>query len=397
MGWLSFNPADMPYIRTLLVTVCSIAISSMLSGQRLAELSFGTDTTLDIATWNIEMFPTAGVNTMDTVSAIIRQLDLDIIALQEIDDTLAFAEMMASLPDYQVIFTTAGLGGLAYLYKPSEVQVRSVYTIYDTYWRAFPRTPMVMEVSYFDDDFVLINNHFKCCGDGLIDVTRIDDEEMTRFNASNLLKLYIDDNLPGAKVIVLGDLNDRLTDEESDNVFQAFLEDSLNYFFADEDIAHGPMSDWSFPSWPSHLDHILVTDELSGILSNAGSQVATIKVDDYLAGGYPAYQANVSDHRPVAIKLRTDAEIVPLREAPQRLPFAIFPNPARDQLQIRLPAVMDDAQVTLYNARGQQYLSQALVGSRPTIWLDASLPAGLYFVQVVAANKVGLSPLSIVR
>ena len=51
----------------------------------------------------------------------------------------------------------------------------------------------------------------------------------------NLLKQYIDDNLPGQNVIVVGDLNDDIAEESTNNVFQHILEDSENYFFSDID------------------------------------------------------------------------------------------------------------------------------------------------------------------
>ena len=116
----------------------------------------------------------------------------------------------------------------------------------------------------------------------------------------NLLKEYIDDNLPSNKVIVLGDLNDDIAESPPNNVFQEVLNDSVHYQFADLEIAQGNSSDWSFPNWPSHLDHILITDELFNGLIN--TEVQTIKIDDYLDGGWNEYDQNISDHRPVAIK-----------------------------------------------------------------------------------------------
>ena len=40
------------------------------------------------------------------------------------------------------------------------------------------------------------------------------------------------------------------------NVFENILNDSNNYRFVDLPIAQGNNSEWSFPNWPSHLDHI---------------------------------------------------------------------------------------------------------------------------------------------
>ncbi|SVD40514.1 uncharacterized protein METZ01_LOCUS393368, partial [marine metagenome] len=55
------------------------------------------------------------------------------------------------------------------------------------------------------------------------------------------------------------------------------------------------------PTWPSHLDHILITNELFDELDN--SDIQTIKIDEYLDGGWNEYDQNISDHRPVALKL----------------------------------------------------------------------------------------------
>ena len=65
-------------------------------------------------------------------------------------------------------------------------------------------------------------------------------------------------------------------------MFQEILNDSNNYQFIDLPIALGSSSDWSFPNWPSHLDHILITNEIFG--SADSIYVKTIKIDEYLEG-----------------------------------------------------------------------------------------------------------------
>ena len=69
------------------------------------------------------------------------------------------------------------------------------------------------------------------------------------------------------------------------------------------DIANGPPSNWSYPSWPSHLDHILISNELFAEFYAPNSVVQTILLDSYLDNGWDEYDENVSDHRPVALKL----------------------------------------------------------------------------------------------
>ena len=263
----------------------------------------GDDNSLDFATWNLEWFPKNNQTTLNYVSEIIEQLDLDIIAIQELTDIDMFDDMLDDLPDYTGYYESLWFAGLAYIYKTDVIEVNDIYEIYTTspYWSAFPRSPMVMDIDFMGQNYLFINNHFKCCGDGNLNLNNDSDEEMRRLNASNLLKQYIDNNLSNKNVIVLGDLNDDIAESSANNVFQTILDDTDNYRFVDMDIASGSGSDWSYPTWPSHLDHILITNELFDELDN--SDVQTIKLDQYLNGGWNEYDNNISDHRPVFMKL----------------------------------------------------------------------------------------------
>ena len=70
------------------------------------------------------------------------------------------------------------------------------------------------------NNYIVINNHFKCCGDGILNLNNNNDEENRRLQAVTYLKQYIDNNFIGKRVILLGDLNDELTDNNANNVFQ---------------------------------------------------------------------------------------------------------------------------------------------------------------------------------
>ena len=271
--------------------------------QNLEDLFFGDESSLDIATWNIEWFPKNDQVTVNYVTEIIELLDLDILAIQELDDTTMFDQMLENMPAYSGYYQSSWFAGLAYIYKMDLIEINDIYEIYTTspYWNAFPRSPMVMDINFMGENYFIINNHFKCCGDGTIDFDDVSDEENRRYTAINLIKEYIDNNLPDNNVIVLGDLNDDIAESSSNNVFQEVLNDSANYRFADLEIAQGNSSDWSFPNWPSHLDHILITDELFNSVNNL--EVQTIKIDEYLEGGWGEYDQNISDHRPVGMKL----------------------------------------------------------------------------------------------
>jgi endonuclease/exonuclease/phosphatase family metal-dependent hydrolase len=281
----------------------------LLNAQSLKDLHFGTDSTFEVVSWNIEWFPKNGQVTADSVKIIIQSLAADVYALQEIDDTTLLKQVVSTIPGYACHFKFSHYGGLAYVYNTNTVQVNAKYEIYTSqpYWNAFPRSPQVLELTFNNEDYVIIDNHLKCCGDGVLDLNDTSDEENRRLRAVNLLKTYIDSIFSNDKVIVVGDWNDILTDPTSNNVFNSFLNDS-DYLFVDFPVALGSSANFSFPTWPSHLDHILISDELFADFSKPNSELSCIRIDDYMSS-WSAYDYNISDHRPVGLKLEVDAVI----------------------------------------------------------------------------------------
>ena len=269
--------------------------------QDLDELYFGTDNDLDIMTWNIEWFPKNGQVTIDYVGQIIEALDIDVLAIQEVDDISSFNQVINGLDNYEGYLESSWFAGLAYIYNTETVEINNIYEIYTSspYWSPFPRSPMVMDMNFMNENYIIINNHFKCCGDNNMNLNDDDDEETRRYIASNLLKQYVDNYFSDSNVIILGDLNDQLIDDPNDNVFQMILDDSENYLFTDMEIAQGNSTEWSYPSWPSHLDHILITNELFNYIVDT----QTVLIDWSLIGGLSAYDTYVSDHRPVIVKI----------------------------------------------------------------------------------------------
>lgn len=374
-------------LRYVITNLFFLLFSFQLSSQSLSDITFGTDSTFEVVTWNIEWFPKNGSLTVDSVGKIIRSLDVDLLGLQEIDDTTLCRQMIDSLPGYELFMDNVWFGGLAYVYKTSSISIQSIYKIYDTspFWNAFPRSPLVIEFTFMGEELVVINNHFKCCGDGLLDLGNSADEEARRYEASSLLKQYVDANFPSSKVIIIGDLNDILTDGASNNVFQMFLNDSINYMFADEAVAIGSSSDWSFPGWPSHLDHILITSELFSEFSSAGSDIQTIKVDDFLPGGLTYYDANISDHRPVGLKIN----IIPTLVEENKLsfpPILISPNPSDGLFTIDLGKRHRSIGIKIIGLDGKIIQSGIYVESL-LIVLKLEEPAGVYLLIIESGSN----------
>lgn len=274
-------------------------------------LNFGTDQTFEIVTWNIEHFPKNLSVTVEYAAQIIRGLSAEIYALQEIESNSYFEDLIETLNNNDNENTWSSYRAtsasyyvnLAYIYKTNIIQISDIYEIYASYdySREFPRRPLMMEMQWNGTDVYVINNHLKAMGDGYLDLGDEWDEETRRYDACNLLDEYISQNLPDENVIVLGDMNDELTDSPSNNVFISFLTDEYN--FADMEIAEGSSVYWSYPSWPSHLDHILITNELFDEFILEDSDIQTLSIDVFLDGGWSEYDSNISDHRPVGLKL----------------------------------------------------------------------------------------------
>ena len=253
----------------------------------------GSELTLDIVSWNIENFP-KNESTVDFLFPIIDSLNVDIVALQEIESSIALNNLTENLGYDWTSFRSenTSYGELSYLINTNIINITtSPYKILnsDYYYFAY-REPYVLEFEYNNTDYVLINIHYKCC----------DGSEERRLQASVILKNYIDENFSDFNVIVVGDFNDNLIDDE--NVFIPFLTDSTNYMFTDYSIAQGNSFQWSFPTYPSHIDHILVSSELFDNVYNT----EVLLIDQWFFDGFSDYNLFVSDHRPIVLQLDTE-------------------------------------------------------------------------------------------
>ncbi|MCK5692538.1 MAG: endonuclease/exonuclease/phosphatase family protein [Bacteroidales bacterium] len=372
-------------MKGILILLCLLLFEYSSSAQSIEDLSFGTDSTFEVMTWNIEWLPKNGQTTIDYLVEIIEALDVDLLAIQEVDNIDVFEQMIESLDAYDGYLESSYFAGLAYIYKPGTIQINDIYEIYTTspYWSPFPRSPMVMDIDFMNERFIIINNHFKCCGDGILNSSNPDDEETRRYTASNLLKDYIDTNFPNENTIVLGDLNDILSDDAENNVFQMFLDDSENYLFADYEIAFGNESEWSYPSWPSHIDHILITNELFDLFESWGSAIQTIKIDEYLTGGWEEYDQNVSDHRPLALKLSMDSNVGVADFPAASMHFTNYPNPFNSETTFSFVIPDEPAVLEIVNVQGQMVYSEKIpLGKTSIIWDANGLPEGIYFARL---------------
>ena len=291
----------MVFKRYIIFLFILLACSEKNNSNETYGINFGSETSFDIVTWNLEFFP-KDEETISYLLDFIPSINSDIYALQEISSQNSFNQLVNQLGPEWMGFRSddSDYQELSYLINTESVEIISnPYTILEDQEHFFAyRAPYVLEVYFNEKKYILINVHYKCCGNGIIE-SDYWDEEYRRQQATYHLKNYIDNNFQNERVVVLGDFNDDISEEITNNVFVEFLNDPEGYFFTDTYIAEGSSLNWSFPSYPSHLDHILVTNELFIDTINT----FTIQLDNYMIGGFQKYDNHISDHRPVGINL----------------------------------------------------------------------------------------------
>jgi len=292
---------------TLIIIV--IMLSSFLWSEELPKIEYdkltvGEESKLEVMTWNIQNFP-KNEATINYAAHVINAVDADIIALQEMESDSAFfclIDQLNNLDKHNWSGYRANRNywkqELAFIYKTNLIGVEKVYEIFYGDFKPFPRSPLVMEFTYAEQEVVIINNHFKAMPGKKNEVRRRD--------AVQKLDKYINENLDDKNVIVLGDLNDTLIDKPEENVFTTFLNKPAEYEFVDLQIAENDSADWSYPYWKyrGHIDHIMISNELYDEFENADSFVKVITIDKYMEGGGDSRWKYITDHRPVLVKLK---------------------------------------------------------------------------------------------
>ena len=279
---------------------------SCSKNNNLKNSQFGSEDTLDIITWNIENFPKMN-KTIEVIKPIIIDLNPDIFALQEIENQSSFEILVNELGPTWIGYRSenSDYGEPSYIINTREIEIiTSPYQILSEY-SSYPenyftyRQPYLLEFSYKEMPYIIINVHYKCCGDGFIDFLDEDDEEYRRYQSSFFLEEFVNENFAQSNIIIMGDFNDELSDSLTNNIFTPFLNYPLQYQFTDLQIElANDISYFSYPTWPSHLDHILISNELF----NSELSINTIRIEDQMRNGWDDYENFISDHRPVGIR-----------------------------------------------------------------------------------------------
>ncbi len=360
----------------------------------------GTEETFEIATWNVRDFPRQGQRTIDTLAILIRDLHLDLIAMEEITDTLAFQNLVSQLDGWAGLYSPdnnpLGLLKTGILYRTDQISVISWEPIFWNNWYEFPRPPIRLTIEADlptgTFSFYLIVMHLKALGD--------EESVDRRRQAVILLKDYLDDivpYLPDQDWLVVGDWNDELNDPESNNVFWPLLQDSTNYHFLTLPLAGNPY--WaSYPSYNSLIDHIMATTDALGEYGENGETI-TLRLDDE----YNRYSTVISDHRPVMARftaLQTGIdETTPL---PSDFGLTSYPNPFNASANIAFSLDHETlARIDIYDCLGryiQTLTDRNLSAGHYSVSFDAAgLPSGMYFAKLVTDSNSSVIKLNLIK
>ena len=282
-----------------IVVLCLWLNSGLVSGQ---VPKIGTDTTLDVGTWNIEWFgdslngPSNEVTQLKNVTDVIQGMNLDLLGLCEISNAGYWSKLQTNLPDYGAILTSySQTQKTGLLYRKSMFRLlysKSILLAFE-YEFASGRFPLEIALetqwgSKKDTMYVWVI-HLKAntgsTSEKLMSYER-------RSKAAEELKNYLDPKKRW-KGVVLGDWNDDLDVSIVSGKNSPFLtwRNDTNYVFPSYRLSLAKQK--STASYSEMIDHMCVTTSMKSnwLLNQSGVMVG----DAYV----PSYRFNTSDHYPV--------------------------------------------------------------------------------------------------
>ena len=255
------------------------------------------DQTLDVVTWNIEWFGSAGNEPDDdelqlqNVKTVIDSINADLYAFQEIANPAMFGELVASLEGYGgFVASFSQSQKTAFLFNRATIDSLDSGLINDGFttsmW-AGGRFPLMFhfsaDINGEQQDFYAYTIHAKA----------FDDESSynQRYNASLEMKEYLDNNRAVDNVLYLGDFNDTMTGSISagkESPYKNFVDDT-SYVVVTKNLEEKGYRSQSIGSF---IDHIIFTTELSDEYFEGTERVENT---NYIG----SYLSTTSDHYPV--------------------------------------------------------------------------------------------------
>jgi endonuclease/exonuclease/phosphatase family metal-dependent hydrolase len=370
-----------------------------ISDESLAQISAqGTESTLDVATWNIEWFGSASNGPSDDalqlqqVAAIIGQSEIDIWGLQEIADVTRFDELVQALgPDWTGVLATISTSQrLAWVYRTNmfqNVQAEHILTEQAYSYDFASRPPLALQATVLLPDTTLVvrmaNVHMKAFMD--------QSSWERRVRASGHLKTEIErSQLEDKNSILLGDFNDGVTGSYFNgqaSPYANFAQDTAHYTLLTAPLELNGESSYVGFVPGSSIDHIIVSNDLAQMYRNDARTYTGLQfLNDYIN--------TVSDHLPViaSFGIQTSTSLEPaVGEYVSEIALSsleIYPNPsvggdARLSITSRCQS---EATVQVVDLLGRTVASKDIVlragKSNHVLGGMTDLPNGAYLIGV---------------
>ncbi len=268
----------------------------------------GGDDTLDVGAWNLKNFPCGNDSNSTTcrdgaadtpalVADLIASLDVDLLAVEEIADEGAFAEVLSRLPGRDgVLSPDVYFDGTyqktGFIWKTAVLDAGDPSALFETDGD-FPRAPLQVPFTWKGPgapfSFFAVAVHLKAGG--------ADEDIARRTGSIQRLESYARTLVDGAgndDIVILGDYNETVTDAAGRAVFQPFRDDT-RYAIRTEPAADA--GGVSFLPGGVVIDHIVTTSAMNAAIGGNDAVIPRLDRD------VEDYRGRVSDHLPVFLTL----------------------------------------------------------------------------------------------
>lgn len=323
----------------------------------------GTDSTLDVATWNIEWFgdslngPSNEVTQLKNVTEVIASMDMDIMALCEVSNPGYWQKLQNNLIDYGAVITTfTQTQKTALLYRKSMFRLlysKSILLPFD-YEFAGGRFPLevALETQWGSkkDTVYCWVIHLKANTGTTADKLASYDR---RAKAAEELKKYLDPKKQ-LKGWVLGDWNDDLDVSIVSGKASPYLawRNDTNYVFPSYRLSLAKQK--STASYSEMIDHICC---LPAMKQNWLFNQSGVMVGDAYIG---SYRLNTSDHYPVWAKFSMDFKAIHFlgsENLPMAKPFVYWNGLGWEIAKDYRDNSIEEGDARIYDLSGKQIFS----------------------------------------
>jgi endonuclease/exonuclease/phosphatase family metal-dependent hydrolase len=362
----------------------------------------GTDSLLEIGTWNTEWFgdpgngPSNETTQYNNVQSILQQTGVDIWGLEEISDAQTWNTLVANLSTKYLsyIATYTQTQKTAVLYDKNKFQLITSQTGHVLTESEFSydfggRPPLCVALKTKNrpvvDTLYVFVIHMKAYAD--------QDSYNRRLGAGQKLKTYLDANMNGKRWVVCGDWNDDLYTsiyKSNPSPYLNFADDSKYVFISRE------LTDAGKRSYVSGrmIDHILMSARMKDWYLKK-----TARVLDELPSVISGYSSNTSDHYPVIGLFDDRVKTPPVTGvddvAGEPVHILCYPNPANDKIFVQTETNVEEAE--LYTLSGALVTTVKPAQNAFILSLPSSLQKGIYVLTIRTSEGIAHTKISLIH